>query len=75
MSRILSGNVVKVAERKSLETAMKQQNINFEKLQPINEDMEDKWKKNQWRKVKFWNSTSEQKVENNDLELLKVVFW
>ena len=57
MSRILSGNVVKVAERESLETAMKQQNINFEKLQPINEDMEDKWKKNQWRKVKFWNST------------------
>ena len=46
MSRILSGNVVKVAERESLETAMKQQNINFEKLQPINEDMEDKWKKN-----------------------------
>ena len=50
MSRILSDNVVKGAERESLETAMKQQNINFEKLQPIIEDMEDEMKKKSMKK-------------------------
>ena len=50
MSRILSDNVVKGAERESLKTAMKQQNINFEKLQPINEDMEDEMKKKSMKK-------------------------
>ena len=47
---MLSDNVVKGAERESLETVMKQQNINFEKLQPINEDMEDEMKKKSMKK-------------------------
>ena len=75
MSRILSDNVVKGAERESLETAMKQQNINFEKLQPINEDMEDEMKKKiNEEKLNFEIQLSEQKAENNDSEVLKVVF-
>ena len=75
MSRILSDNVVKGAERESLETAMKQQNINFEKLQPINEDMEDEMKKKiNEEKLNFEIQLSEQKAENNDSEVLKAVF-
>ena len=75
MSRILSDNVVKGAERESLETAMKQQNINFEKLQPINEDMEDEMKKKiNEEKLNFEIQLPEQKAENNDSEVLKVVF-
>ena len=75
MSRILSDNVVKGAERESLETAMKQQNINFKKLQPINEDMEDEMKKKiNEEKLNFEIQLSEQKAENNDSEVLKVVF-
>ena len=35
----------KGAERKSIETALKQQNTNIENIQAVHEDMEDEMKK------------------------------
>ena len=68
MSRFISDSVINGAERELFETALKQQNVTYEKLLATNVAMKDKMKKIKEEKFYIENKLIKQKSKNNDLE-------